>query len=174
MEEIKINNNKNEYTMKTTEGQAKIREFVECYNKNINELDPLSKKIGIEEGLALTNVEEFIRNKSQVAEIVREAIEIGFTTKNFRTNTIFTFTRNKLKKAGYNSLIRMQIENYIKFRLHLTDKAVNSNENDIKYKNITSFSINGEILYYNILTDTELTEKEIKEYLNYKKEKQIA
>ena len=79
--------NENIYTLTTDEGRANLRSFCDTYNKNAND-DILFKKIGIEEGLALCNVEEFIKNKSQVAEIVREAIEIGLNATNFKTNTI--------------------------------------------------------------------------------------
>lgn len=168
---ILIKNNIN-YSLKTEEGRKNLMEFIDLYNKQ-DQNDVLFKKIGIDEALALTNIEEFIKTKSQVAEIIREAIEIACTTSNFKTNMIFTFTRNKLKKAGYNSIIRMQIENYIKIRLHLTDKAINSNNIELKYKNITTIKIGNDITYFNLATGEDLTENEIKEYLNYKKQQQL-
>ncbi len=166
---IKIDDNKN-YTLTTDAGRQNIMKFVQLYN-NQESNDPLFKQIGIDEGLAMTNINEFVKKKAQVAEIVREALEIGYTCKNFYTNTIFTFTRNKLKKAGYNSIIRLQIENYIKLRLHLTDKETNSNIDDLKYKNITSFSFNNSKCYYNISTGEELEGEELKKYLKYTEKK---
>ena len=160
---------KEKYNLTSEEGRKNLMEFAENYNKNIDENDPLSRKIGIEEALAICNVEEFIKSKNQVAEIVREALEIGFTIKNFQTNTIYTFTRNKLKKLNYNSIIRMQIENYINFRLNNVRKNVtNSN-----FENITSFKLNNEIFYFNILTGEELEGEKLKEYLDYINDKTI-
>lgn len=159
--------NKKEYTLKTTEGQNLLREYIENYNKNIDESDPLAKKIGMDEALAITNIEEFIRNKSNVAEIIREALEIAFTTQNFKTNTVFTFARNKLKKLNLNSIIRMQIENYIKFRMNYTDKNVKQRKKAQDFENITCFTLNGQKYYYNILTNEELEGEALKEYLDY-------
>lgn len=167
--------NKNDYTMKTPEGVENLREYMTTYNNNLDTSDPIVKPIGLDEALAMCNVEEFIKTKSQVAEIVREALEIGFTVKNFKSNTIFTFTRNKLKKAGYNSIIRVQIENYIKFRLNLTSTLIQDDSEKQKYKNITCFNFSGELHYYNILTDEELTGEELEKYLNYlEQEKQLT
>lgn len=159
--------NKKEYTLKTVEGQNLLREYIENYNKNIDESDPLAKKIGMDEALAITNIEEFIRNKSNVAEIIREALEIAFTTQNFKTNTVFTFVRNKLKKLNLNSIIRMQIENYIKFRMNYTDKSVEQQKKAKNWDNITCFSLSGQKYYYNILTNAELEGDDLKEYLKF-------
>ena len=169
--------NKNDYTLKTEEGRKNLQEYITLYNNNLDLSDPLARQIGIDEALAMCNVEEFIRAKSQVAEIVREAIEIGYTVKNFRTNTIFTFARTKLKKAGYNSIIRIQLENYIKFRLHIVDEVTNDTSEKQKFKNISSFTLSNETYFFNILTGEELTGEELKEFLNYReteKEKMLA
>lgn len=159
--------NKKEYTLKTTEGQNLLREYIENYNKNIDESDPLAKKIGMDEALAITNIEEFIRNKSSVAEIIREALEIAFTTANFKTNTVFTFVRKQLKRLNLNSIIRMQVENYIKFRMNYTDKTVEQQKKAKNWDNITCFSLSGQKYYYNILTNEELEGDDLKEYLNF-------
>lgn len=159
--------NKKEYTLKTTEGQNLLREYIENYNKNIDESDPLAKKIGMDEALAITNIEEFIRNKSNVAEIIREALEIAFTTQNFKTNTVFTFVRNKLKKLNLNSIIRMQIENYINFRMKYTNKNIEEQKKAQCYDNITCFELNGQKYYFNILTNEELTGKDLQNYIEY-------
>lgn len=169
--------NKNDYTLKTEEGRKSLQEYITLYNNNLDLSDPLARKIGVDEALAMCNIEEFIRDKSQVAEIVREAIEIGYTVKNFRTNTIFTFARTKLKKAGYNSIIRIQLENYIKFRLHIVDEVTNDTSEKQKFKNISSFTLSNETYFFNILTGEELTGEELKEFLNYReteKEKMLA
>ena len=169
--------NKNDYTLKTEEGRKNIHEYITLYNNNLDLNDPLARQIGVDEALAMCNVEEFIRTKSQVAEIVREAIEIGYTVKNFRTNTIFTFARTKLKKAGYNSIIRIQLENYIKFRLHIVDEVTNDTSEKQKFKNISSFTLSNETYFFNILTGEELTGEELKEFLNDReteKEKMLA
>lgn len=159
--------NKKEYTLKTAEGQANLRNYIEDYNSKIDVDDPLSKKIGIDEALAITNIEEFIKNKSSVAEIIREALEIAFTTANFKTNTVFTFVRKQLKKLNLNSIIRMQIENYIRFRMNYTDKSVEQQKKAKNWDNITCFSLSGQKYYYNILTNEELEGDELKEYLNF-------
>lgn len=169
--------NKNDYTLKTEDGRKNLQEYITSYNNNLDLNDPLARQIGIEEALAMCNVEEFIRTKSQVAEIVREAIEIGYTVKNFRTNSIFTFARTKLKKAGYNSIIRIQLENYIKFRLHIVDEVTNDTSEKQKFKNISSFTLGNETYFYNILTGEELTGEELEKFLNYReteKEKKLA
>lgn len=159
--------NKKDYTLKTAEGQANLRDYIEDYNSKIDVDDPLSKKIGIDEALAITNIEEFIRNKSNVAEIIREALEIAFTTQNFKTNTVFTFARNKLKKLNLNSIIRMQIENYINFRMKYTNKSIEEQKKAQNFENITCFSLNGKKYYFNILTNEELTGKNLDEYIEY-------
>lgn len=159
--------NKKEYTLKTAEGQANLRNYIEDYNSKIDVDDPLSKKIGIDEALAITNIEEFIRNKSNVAEIIREALEIAFTTANFKTNTVFTFVRKQLKKLNLNSIIRMQIENYIKFRMNYTDKDIEQRKKAQDFENITCFTLNGQKYYYNILTNEQLEGEALKEYLDY-------
>lgn len=159
--------NKKEYTLKTAEGQELLREYIENYNKNIDLTDPIAKKIGIDEALAITNIEEFIRSKSNVAEIIREALEIAFTTQNFKTNTVFTFVRNKLKKLNLNSIVRMQIENYIKFRMRYTDRSIEEQKKAQNFENITCFELNGQKYYFNILTNEELTGKDLNEYLQY-------
>ena len=159
--------NKKEYTLKTAEGQTNLRNYIEDYNSKIDVDDPLSKKIGMDEALAITNIEEFIRNKSSVAEIIREALEIAFTTANFKTNTVFTFVRKRLKKLNLNSIIRMQIENYIKFRMNYTDKTVEQQKKAKNWDNITCFSLSGQKYYYNILTNEELEGDDLKEYLNF-------
>lgn len=159
--------NKNEYTLKTAEGQENLKEFIINYNNNIDETDPLSRKIGFDEALAITNIEEFIKNKSAIIEIVREALEIAFTTQNFKTNTVFGFVRKQLKKLNYNSIVRMQVENYIKFRMNQTDKSIEQEKSQINYENITSFELNGEKYYYNILTNEELTGEDLQKYLAF-------
>lgn len=158
---------KKEYTLKTAEGQANLRDYIEDYNSKIDVDDPLSKKIGIDEALAITNIEEFIRNKSSVAEIIREALEIAFTTANFKTNTVFTFVRKQLKKLNLNSIIRMQIENYIKFRMNYTDKDIEQRKKAQDFENITCFTLSGQKYYYNILTNEQLEGEALKEYLDY-------
>lgn len=159
--------NKKEYTLKTAEGQANLRSYIEDYNNKIDADDPLSKKIGIDEALAITNIEEFIKNKSSVAEIIREALEIAFTTANFKTNTVFTFVRKQLKKLNFNSIIRMQIENYINFRMKYTNKSIEEQKKAQNFENITCFSLNGKKYYFNILTNEELTGKDLDEYIEY-------
>lgn len=156
--------NKKIYTLKTDEGKKNLLNYVNEYNSKVDVDDPISKKIGIEEALAITNIEEFIRNKSSVAEVIREALEIAFTTANFKTNTIFTFVRKQLKKINLNSIIRMQIENYIKFRINYTGKNIEQQKKHIDYNNITCFTLNGEQYYYNILTNEELTGEDLQDY----------
>lgn len=90
---------KQNYTMQTEDGRAALNEYIKSYNNNINLDDPIAKQININEALALTNIEEFVKTKPRVAEIVRESIEIGLTTENFKTNTIYSFARRELKKA---------------------------------------------------------------------------
>lgn len=155
--------NKNEYTIETAEGRQNLMAYIDNYNKNIDESDPLSRKIGLDEAFAICNVEGFIKSKNAIAEIVREALEIGFTCQNFKSNTVFTFARQKLKKLNFNSIIRMQIENYIKFRLNRTDKKLKSPNFD----NITRFHLNGEDFYYNVVTGEELEGEELQQYLEY-------
>lgn len=155
--------NKNEYTIETAEGRKNLMTYVDNYNKNIDESDPLSRKIGLDEAFAICNVEGFIKSKNAIAEIVREALEIGFTCQNFKSNTVFTFARQKLKKLNFNSIIRMQIENYIKFRLNRTDKKLKSPNFD----NVTRFHLNGEDFYYNVVTGEELEGEELQQYLEY-------
>ena len=155
--------NKNEYTIETAEGRKNLMTYVDNYNKNIDESDPLSRKIGLDEAFAICNVEGFIKSKNAIAEIVREALEIGFTCQNFKSNTVFTFARQKLKKLNFNSIIRMQIENYIKFRLNRTDKKLKSPNFD----NVTCFHLGGEDFYYNVVTGEELEGEELQQYLEY-------
>lgn len=157
--------NKNEYTIETAEGRKNLMAYIDNYNKNIDESDPLSRKIGLDEAFAICNVEGFIKSKNAIAEIVREALEIGFTCQNFKSNTVFTFARQKLKKLNFNSLIRMQVENYIKFRLNRTDKKL-KNPN---FDNVTCFHLNGEDFYYNVVTGEELEGEELQQYLEYVK-----
>ena len=159
--------NKKEYTLKTAEGQQNLRDYIENYNKNLDISDPLSRKIGFDEALAITNIEEFIRNKSSLVETVREALEIAFTSQNFKTNNVFGFLRRQLKKLNYNSIVRMQVENYVKFRMHQTDKSIEQEKNQANYDNITSFELNGEKYYFNILTNEELEGEDLKEYLQF-------
>lgn len=159
--------NKKEYTLKTAEGQANLRNYIEEYNSKIDPDDPIAKKISFDEALAITNIEEFIRSKSSVAEIIREALEIAFTTANFKTNTVFTFVRKQLKKLNLNSIIRMQIENYIKFRMNYSNKSIEQQKKAKNFDNITSFDLNGEKYYYNILTNEELEGEDLKEYLQF-------
>lgn len=155
--------NKNEYTIETAEGRKNLMAYIDNYNKNIDESDPLSRKIGLDEAFAICNVEGFIKSKNAIAEIVREALEIGFTCQNFKSNTVFTFARQKLKKLNFNSIIRMQIENYIKFRLNRTDKKL-KNQN---FDNVTCFHLGGEDFYYNVVTGEELEGEELQQYLEY-------
>lgn len=159
--------NKKEYTLKTAEGQQNLRDYIENYNKNLDISDPLSRKIGFDEALAITNIEEFIRSKSSLVEAVREALEIAFTSQNFKTNNVFGFLRRQLKKLNYNSIVRMQVENYVKFRMHQTDKSIEQEKNQANYDNITSFELNGEKYYFNILTNEELEGEDLKEYLQF-------
>lgn len=157
--------NKNEYTIETAEGRQNLMAYIENYNKNIDESDPLSRKIGLDEAFAICNIEGFIKSKNAIAEIVREALEIGFTCQNFKSNTVFTFARQKLKKLNFNSIIRMQIESYIKFRLNQSSKKL-KNPN---FENVTRFNLNGETYYYNVLTGEELEGEELQAYLEYAK-----
>jgi len=157
--------NKNEYTIETAEGRQNLMTYIDNYNKNIDESDPLSKKIGMDEAFAICNIEGFIKSKNAIAEIVREALEIGFTCQNFKSNTVFTFARQKLKKLNFNSIIRMQIESYIKFRLNQSSKKL-KNPN---FENVTRFNLNGETYYYNVLTGEELEGEQLQAYLNYAK-----
>ena len=162
--------NKNEYTIETAEGRKNLMTYVDNYNKNIDESDPLSRKIGLDEAFAICNVEGFIKSKNAIAEVVREALEIGFTCQNFKSNTVFTFARQKLKKLNFNSIIRMQVENYIKFRLNRTDKKL-KNPN---FDNVTCFHLNGEDFYYNVVTGEELEGEELQQYLEYVKTQKRA
>jgi hypothetical protein len=164
---------KKEYNLKTKEGQDNLREYIQKYNENIDPDDPIAKKIGIDEALAICNVEEYIRGKSNIAEIVREALEIGFTCQNFKTNTVFTFARQKLKKLNCNSIIRMQIENYIRFRMNNTDKNISEQKKQQDFENITTFKLNGKTFYYNILTGEELNQEQINEFLKHKKQGEL-
>jgi len=157
--------NKNEYTIETAEGRQNLMAYIDNYNKNIDESDPLSRKIGLDEAFAICNIEGFIKSKNAIAEIVREALEIGFTCQNFKSNTVFTFARQKLKKLNFNSIIRMQIESYIKFRLNQSSKKL-KNPN---FENVTRFNLNGEIYYYNVLTGEELEGEQLQAYLEYAK-----
>lgn len=157
--------NKNEYTIETAEGRQNLMAYIDNYNKNIDESDPLSRKIGLDEAFAICNVEGFIKSKNAIAEIVREALEIGFTCQNFKSNTVFTFARQKLKKLNFNSIIRMQIESYIKFRLNQSSKKL-KNPN---FENVTRFNLNGETYYYNVLTGEELEGEQLQAYLEYAK-----
>lgn len=157
--------NKNEYTIETAEGRQNLMAYIDNYNKNIDESDPLSRKIGLDEAFAICNVEGFIKSKNAIAEIVREALEIGFTCQNFKSNTVFTFARQKLKKLNFNSIIRMQIESYIKFRLNQSSKKL-KNPN---FENVTRFNLNGETYYYNVLTGEELEGEQLQAYLEYVK-----
>lgn len=158
-----IMKNKNDYNMETEQGRKNLLEYIDNYNKNIDESDPLSRKIGFDEAFAICNIEGFIKSKSNIVEVVREALEIGFTCKNFKSNSVFTFARNKLKKLNLNSIIRMQIENYISFRLNQTEKKI-KNPN---FENVTQFNLNGETFYYNILSGETLEGETLKEYLKY-------
>jgi len=164
--------NKKEYTLKTVEGQANLRNYIEEYNSKIDPDDPIAKKISFDEALAITNIEEFIRSKASIAEIIREALEIAFTTANFKTNTVFTFVRKQLKKLNLNSIIRMQIENYIKFRMNYSNKSIEQQKKAKNFDNITSFDLNGEKYYYNILTNEELEGEDLKEYLQFIEDQQ--
>lgn len=157
--------NKNEYTIETAEGRKNLMAYIDNYNKSIDESDPLSRKIGLDEAFAICNVEGFIRSKNAIAEIVREALEIGFTCQNFKSNTVFTFARQKLKKLNFNSIVRMQIESYIKFRLNQSSKKL-KNPN---FENVTRFNLNGETYYYNVLTGEELEGEQLQAYLEYAK-----
>ena len=162
MENIMLKN-KECYNMETAEGRQNLMEYIEKYNKNIDESDPLSRKIGFDEAFAICNVEGFIKSKNAIIEIVREALEIGFTCKNFKSNAVFTFARQKLKKLNFNSIIRMQIENYIQFRLNQTDKNIKNPS----FENITTFNLNGQKFYYNVITGEELEGEKLNEYLQY-------
>lgn len=155
--------NCSEYEMSTEVGRRNLMEYIENYNKNIDETDPLSRKIGFDEAFAICNVEGFIKSKSSVVEIVREALEIGYTCKSFKSNSVFTFARQKLKKLNFNSIVRMQVENYIKFRLNQSSKKVKNPS----FENVTCFHLNGEDFYYNVVTGEELEGEQLSEYLQY-------
>lgn len=155
--------NKNDYNMETSEGRQNLMKYIENYNKNIDENDPLSRKIGIDEAFAICNIEGFIKSKSNIIEIVREALEIGFTCKNFKSNSVFTFARQKLKKLNLNSIIRMQVENYIAFRMQQTEKSIKNPT----FENVTTFNLNGETFYYNVLTGEELEGEKLQAYKEY-------
>lgn len=77
-----------------------------------------------------------------------------------------------LKKRGYNSIIRTCIENYIKFRLHITDAIKNETIQDQKFKYITTLELDNKIYYYNNISHKDLTEEEIKQYKQYLQEQQ--
>jgi hypothetical protein len=155
--------NKNDYNMETEAGRKNLLEYIDNYNKNIDENDPLSRKIGIDEAFAICNIEGYIKSKSSIIEIVREALEIGFTCKNFKSNNVFTFARQKLKKLNLNSIIRMQVENYINFRMQQTEKSIKNPS----FENVTTFTLNGETFYYNVLTGKELEGEQLKAYKEY-------
>ena len=161
---------KKEYNLRTKEGQDNLREYIQKYNEELDPDDPIAKKIGIDEALAICNVEEYIKGKSNIAEIVREALEIGFTCQNFKTNTVFTFARQRLKKLNCNSIIRMQIENYIKFRMQNTEKNIAEQKKSIDFENITTFKLNGKTFYYNIITGDELNQEQVNEFLEHQKQ----
>lgn len=166
---VQLIENKKKYTLKTAEGQELLRDYIAKYNERIDESDPLSKKIGIDEALAITNIEEFIRSKSLVAEVIREALEIAFTCENFKTNSVFTFARQKLKKLNLNSIIRLQVENYIKFRMKHTSNNITAQKKNPNFENVTSFQLNGQTFYFNILTNEAIEGEELQQYLSYKK-----
>ena len=155
--------NKNDYNMETEAGRKNLLEYIDNYNKNIDESDPLSRKISFEEAFAICNVEGYIKSKSSIVEIVREALEIGFTCQNFKSNSVFTFARQKLKKLNLNSTIRMQVENYINFRMQQTEKNIKNPT----FENVTTFTLNGEKFYYNVLTGEELEGETLQQYLQY-------
>lgn len=154
---------KKNYNITTEEGRKNLMEYITEYNKNIDQSDPLSRTIGLEEAFAICDVEGYIKSKSSIVEIVREALEIGFTCNNFKSNQVFTFARNKLKKLNLNSIIRMQIENYISFRLKNTQKNIKN----ASFENVAAFTLNGATYYYNVLTGEELEGEQLTEYKKY-------
>lgn len=162
------------YNLTTQEGLQNIDEFIKLYNENINERDPLAIPIETrEQALSITNVEEYIKEKGQeVIEIINEGLEIANTTSNFKTNSIFTHIRKELKKLKISTLERIQLENYVNFRLHIGEKAIKTTKNDIKYSNIIRFHFGDDVFYYNQVTKEELTKEEAKKYLFWKKQKE--
>lgn len=157
---------KSEYNLDTAEGRQNILDYMNEYNKNIDNSDPLNKTLDFDAAFAICNVEGFIKSKSSIVEVVREALEIAFTCKNFKSNTIYTFTRQKLKKMGYNSIVRMQIENYIQFRMNQTDKKIKNTN----FENVATFTLNGETFYYNVLNGEELAGEKLEAYKEYQKQ----
>lgn len=162
------------YNLTSKEGLKNLDDFIKIYNNNINERDPLAIPIETkEQALAITNIEEYIKEKgSEVIEIINEGLEIANTTSNFKTNSIFTHIRKELKKLKISTIERIQIENYVNFRLHMNNKAINISKNDIQYSNITRVQMMGRSVYYNLTTHEELEKEEIKKYLFYKKQKE--
>ena len=162
------------YNLTSQEGLKNIDDFIQLYDENINERDPLAIPIETrEQALSITNIEEYIKEKGQeVIEIINEGLEIANTTSNFKTNSIFTHIRKELKKLKISTIERIQIENYVNFRLHMNNKAINISKNDIQYSNITRVQIMGKSVYYNLTTHEELEKEEIKKYLFYKKQKE--
>lgn len=61
----------------------------------------------------------------------------------------------------------MQIENYIKFRMNYSNKSIEQQKKAKNFDNITSFDLNGQKYYYNILTNEELEGEDLKEYLQF-------
>ena len=130
-----IKNDFEVYNLTSKEGLKNIDEFIKLYNENINERDPLAIPIETkEQALAITNIEEYIKEKgAEVIEIINEGLEIANTTSNFKTNSIFTHIRKELKKLKISTIERIQIENYVNFRLHMNNKAINISKNVIIY-----------------------------------------
>lgn len=162
------------YNLTTQEGLKNLDDFIKIYNNNINERDPLAIPIETkEQALSITNIEEYIKEKgADIIEIINEGLEIANTTSNFKTNSIFTHIRKELKKLKISTIERIQIENYVNFRLHMNNKAINISKNDIQYSNITRVQMMGKSVYYNLTTHEELEKEEIKKYLFYKKQKE--
>ena len=152
--------NKKEYTLKTPEGQANLRNYIEEYNSKIDPDDPLSKPISYDEAFAICNVEGFIKLKSGVREAVAEALEIATNAVNFKTNTTFTFLRNRLKKLNYNVIIRMQIESYVRGRLSHAKNRFDVSASSLDSSRISTMHIGGDVIYFDNLTGNILEDGE--------------
>lgn len=151
MESLAIKN-KACYNMATEEGRKNLEEYIQCYNDNINQDDPLSKPISYDEAFAICNVEGFIKLKSGVREAVAEALEIATNAVNFKTNTTFTFLRNRLKKLNYNVTIRMQIESYVRGRLSHAKNRFDASASSLDSSRISTMHIGDDIIYFDNLT----------------------
>lgn len=160
--ETLIAKNKECYNMATEEGRKNLGEYIQRYNDNINQDDPLSKPISYDEAFAICNVEGFIKSKPGVREAVAEALEIATNAVNFKTNTTFTFLRNRLKKLSYNVIIRMQVESYVKGRLSHAKNRFNVSASSLDSSRISTMHIGDDIIYFDNLTGNILEDGELK------------